>query len=265
MDKMKNISLLGKMQQLISSLQQHIELLENEDGIVRPVDVNLLREKTSSIYNLALQLKSETKFWPENKAECGQQIIIPDLNATLREPEQTERPAAAINLAPENPVIREPEAVIPAPAKQPDKEADEFFGPFSKIENQAESIKSDLQPDQPKTANVATTLDLFGESTVVADKLHVLDNSLAKKIEKSKINDLREAIGINEKFLLVNELFEGNIQYYNRAIDELNSFESYTGAKTYLIELSVLHRWDNNSPAYERIYQLIDRRFGYEV
>lgn len=45
---------------------------------------------------------------------------------------------------------------------------------------------------------------------------------------------------------MINELFEGNIQYYNRALDELNSFESYNGAKTYLIELSVQHRWENH-------------------
>ena len=79
----------------------------------------------------------------------------------------------------------------------------------------------------------------------------------------ARINDLRQAIGINDKFLLINELFEGNISYYNKAIDELNSFQSLNGAKTYLIELSVLHQWDVETAAVAKMEQLIERKFGY--
>lgn len=115
-----------------------------------------------------------------------------------------------------------------------------------------------------KTVTSKTTLDLFGANLYerVADRFgEDSDNSIAARIERSKFTDLRMAIGINEKFLFINELFEGNTTAYNKVIDELNTFQSLNGAKTHLIELSVQFQWPQDSVAKEKLSRLVERKF----
>lgn len=88
------------------------------------------------------------------------------------------------------------------------------------------------------------------------------DPSVAARMQRSKINDLRSAIGINDKFLFINELFRGNMQQYNKVLDELNDFKSLNGAQTYLMELKVEHQWEAESNAFIRLNSFIERRFG---
>lgn len=160
--------------------------------------------------------------------------------------------------------------VEPFSKLMPEPNETEAYTETSRLEEQQQAIHFreqaaahfDLPPRVSKESQSAT-LSLFDDSESLADKLASPDNSIAARMTNSRINDLRQAIGINDKFLLINELFEGNISYYNKAIDELNSFQSLNGAKTYLIELSVLHQWDAETAAVSKMEQLIERKFGY--
>lgn len=153
---------------------------------------------------------------------------------------------------------------------EPDPVEEDEFTKNSHLEEQQQAIHFreqaaahfDLSHRATRESQPAT-LSLFDDSESLADKLSSPDNSIAARMTNARINDLRQAIGINDKFLLINELFEGNISYYNKAIDELNSFQSLNGAKTYLIELSVLHQWDVETAAVAKMEQLIERKFGY--
>ena len=69
------------------------------------------------------------------------------------------------------------------------------------------------------------------------------------------------AIGINDKFLLLNELFWGSMDKYNRSIRALNNFPTLLGARTYMSELQIEFQWDCNSEAYKKLSDLIERRF----
>ncbi len=109
-----------------------------------------------------------------------------------------------------------------------------------------------------------TTIDLFGQQAAesLADKLvKEQDDSVAAKIQRQPISDLKMAIGINEKFLFVNELFGGSLEKYNQTIDELNSFKSYIGAKTFLIEKKVNDQWEADSLAFKKLMGLVERKF----
>ncbi len=52
--------------------------------------------------------------------------------------------------------------------------------------------------------------------------MHNDDKSIVENLTNRPLADLRAAIGINEKFLFVNELFGGSLQEYNQAIQALN-------------------------------------------
>ena len=87
------------------------------------------------------------------------------------------------------------------------------------------------------------------------------DHSLAAKLQHSTVNDLRKAIGINEKFLLVNELFSGSMEKYNKSIENLNDLKTLNGALIYMNELRIELQWNSNNEAYKKLLELVHRKY----
>ena len=80
-------------------------------------------------------------------------------------------------------------------------------------------------------------------------------------LQKKGISDLMAAIDLNDKFMLLNELFDSNMDKYNKSIRALNSFSTLLGAKTYMSELQIEYQWDCESEAYKKLNDLVERRF----
>ena len=87
------------------------------------------------------------------------------------------------------------------------------------------------------------------------------DNSLVARLQRKPVSDLISAIGINDKFLFLNELFGGSMEKYNKSIRSLNGFSTLLGAKTYMSELQIEFQWDCDSDAYKKLADLVERRF----
>ena len=272
MDTIRNISLLSKLQSAATLLLQQIERLENEGGVVHPVDAGLMRDKTHLLYELLLQLDLTLKTQaPAKQVYAGPPLEIAQKQETMagnlaETTVGSETPDALHDDHADDYVFQGEETpfdfVVETSDHPRQKDSSQEIA-MEENETSADSLWNERfqQPVNPFKEKTKTTLDLFDESPSLADKLVTPDHSVASKIGNSKVNDLRQAIGINDKFILINELFEGNISYYNKAIDELNSFQSLNGAKTYLIELSVIHRWTPDLPAVDKINQIVERKF----
>jgi hypothetical protein len=87
------------------------------------------------------------------------------------------------------------------------------------------------------------------------------DKTLADKIGKSTIVSLKTAIGINDKFLFINELFKGDIQEYNKTIDKLNSYAKLEECTGFLDELKGKFNWSEKPDAYQKLEELLIRKF----
>lgn len=88
------------------------------------------------------------------------------------------------------------------------------------------------------------------------------DPTLADKLQHSTVNSLQSAIGINDKFLFVNELFNGSMEKYNRSIANLDDLKTLNGALIYLNELRVELQWNSSNEAYKKLLELVHRKFG---
>ena len=100
------------------------------------------------------------------------------------------------------------------------------------------------------------------EPQTLGDKLESAgDTSLAARLQRKPVTDLASAIGINDKFLLLNELFGGSMEKYNKSIRALNNFSTLLGAKTYMSELQIEFQWNIESDAYKKLDNLVERRF----
>ena len=136
-----------------------------------------------------------------------------------------------------------------------------------------EETTVEKEPVEEESASVYTTgdeiemsiphLDLPEEEPeTLGDKLQQEeDHSLAAKLQHGSLNDLRSAIGINDKFLLVNELFGGSMEKYNKSIDNLNDLKTLNGALVYMNELRIELQWNSSNEAYKKLLELVHRKF----
>lgn len=91
------------------------------------------------------------------------------------------------------------------------------------------------------------------EATVVATN-HVPVETVVKTIKKIEL-------GLNDKFRIINELFNQNSTEYNLAMDQLNLIESLAASEAYLTELKNLYNWKNDHELTLRLFQLNQKRF----
>ena len=87
------------------------------------------------------------------------------------------------------------------------------------------------------------------------------DPTLADKLQHSALNSLQSAIGINDKFLFVNELFNGSMEKYNRSIANLDDLKTLNGALIYLNELRIELQWNSSNEAYQKLRELVSRKY----
>lgn len=86
--------------------------------------------------------------------------------------------------------------------------------------------------------------------------------SLADKLGKTAIKDLTTAIGISEKFLFMNELFEGDSDSYKTCLEKLNQFNSFSEAKLFLNDTIITkYKWDDENEYVQRFYEVVERRY----
>ncbi|HEX2683339.1 MAG TPA: hypothetical protein VHL77_05385 [Ferruginibacter sp.] len=95
------------------------------------------------------------------------------------------------------------------------------------------------------------------------EKLRQSKIDLGEALTEVPIRDLRKAIGINDRFLFINELFRGDEAAYERSIKTINGFSIFAEAEYWIQrELKVKNGWDPGNEMVAQFYQLVKRRFS---
>ena len=97
---------------------------------------------------------------------------------------------------------------------------------------------------------------LGGGVTTLADKMAADD---APTMPFNKIKSLREAIGLNDKFLMIRDLFAGDAPRYEATIDTLDEFEDLDECMIYIVEN---FRWNPDSEGAKLLVSLIERKLA---
>lgn len=86
---------------------------------------------------------------------------------------------------------------------------------------------------------------------------------LSETLKEPSVNDLRKAIGVNDRYLFINELFRGDEAMYDRSIKTINGFTSADDAEQWIRrELKVKLGWDEETHAVRQFDYLVKRRFS---
>jgi hypothetical protein len=102
-----------------------------------------------------------------------------------------------------------------------------------------------------------------GQTESLNDRLKQGKAELMEVLKETPIKDLRKAIGINDRFLFINDLFRGDEVMYERSIKTINSFNIYPEAEYWISrELKVKLGWDNDLATVAQFDQLVKRRFS---
>jgi hypothetical protein len=101
------------------------------------------------------------------------------------------------------------------------------------------------------------------EAPSVNDILKKSVTELSHKLTEAGIKDLRKAIGINDRFLFISDLFRGDEAMYERSIKTINSFSILPEAEYWIRrELKTKLGWTDTNSTVIHFDQLVKRRFS---
>jgi hypothetical protein len=108
--------------------------------------------------------------------------------------------------------------------------------------------------EEPQTMRLADVLG--GGKQVLAEKMAAEEKPTTPF---NRVTDLRKAIGINDKFLMIKDLFGGNAAQYEATIDVLNEFDDLDDCMIYIVEN---FSWNPDSEGAKLLVSLIERKLS---
>jgi hypothetical protein len=193
-------------------------------------------------------------------------VVMPVMNVSPLEYEKyAPRPAEVIAQTvaeEEHPAVKEIKETIlvdegSVSVVQKNGQLDMVFDPMTEIP----TLSHQTNPSHSHMKEVNDTAAQQAES--LNDKLRQGKTELMEVLKETPVKDLRKAIGINDRFLFINELFRGDEAMYERSIKTINSFNIYPEAEYWINrELKVKIGWNNNSVTVQHFDQLVKRRFS---
>jgi len=130
-----------------------------------------------------------------------------------------------------------------------------------------------IQPEILEKEEIATNRNENAEEIPLQDVkiLHLEINEIHSKkaveisqhLQEASIKDLRKAIGINDKYLFINELFGGDEKLFENSIKTINQFNIFAEADFWIKkELVAIKKWNLDLPVVEQFMLLVKRRFS---
>ena len=169
-------------------------------------------------------------------------VVLPSVSGTLftneAENNATQQARATKNAESVNSWLFDTSTEIPTLAHQnhlSKAEPAEIFEFNKKLANQVESLNERLKEERVEVVNT---------------------------LQGTPVRDLKKAIGVNDRYLFVQDLFRGDENMYERSLKTINGFNIYPEAEYWIQrELKVKLSWPDNSETVKLFDQLIKRRF----
>lgn len=166
------------------------------------------------------------------------------------------------NPIPEPVAVQRPSAIPPPPPaplpETPEEKKPAMITLYSQTENnnRAETnngLHKELKELNQRVAQNTTSLnERFRQGQV----------ELADRLGEMPVKDLRHAIGINDKFQFIQELFRGDIDTYERSIKTINDFNSLQEAEYWIErELKIRQGWEDDNRIVKQFYSIVRKRF----
>ena len=163
-----------------------------------------------------------------------------------RSEEKVEKPAEPKPVEPTPAPIEDPEK--PEPQKEEQHIESATVAPVSVAERIA-AAQADAQGQQ-------VLGDVIGAGTTTLAEAVAASQPIVQTVQNDRVNSLRNALGINDRFILIRDLFGGDGEAFERAIDELDAFEDFNECLVYMSA----YRWNPNCDGARMLMDLVTRK-----
>ena len=249
---------------LLEAITEQYEALYRFGDHVPRIESDILMENVRQFYeNLhRLQRLGETPLTTEPPAFSRPEYPVPDPEpaspapppAAITETVLTPAPGITVTISDPKPVTP-PAEIVSEPEPEPIRPPSIPFKPAGpgRTEPTRTSGKAAPTPEMDLFANEEPTFSI---------KLkEAREKSLGPKGTSARIDNLKAAITINEKFMFINELFDGNLREYNETVETLNGLQNLQQASEFLDLMRKKNFWNTGSNAFRKLTELVERRF----
>lgn len=156
---------------------------------------------------------------------------------------------------PVEPANAEP-ATEPAPIEEPapepiEPQKEEPIESATLAVSVAERLAAAQSDSQPQILG-----EVIGAGTTTLAEAVAASQPMVQTVQNDRVNSLRNAIGINDRFILIRDLFGGDGAAFERAMDELDAFDDFNECLVYMST----YRWNPNSDGARMLMDLITRK-----
>lgn len=151
------------------------------------------------------------------------------------------------------------------PMPEPLDIADE--SPAESVLPVAEDINDEFEPidELEEEPTVAIVNDKYEEDIKTLNQRYEEQEetrTLAAVHETKSLSNLKNNININQRYMFVNDLFEGNEEDYETAMDEVENCDSFDSSVELLVQTyAKKYQWDMNADEVKELLKVIFKRF----
>jgi hypothetical protein len=241
---MSNNKTFSEIDNLLNDIIQKNNFLEKEWNTISQIDLDIIKSEIRRLYQLYYQLET-TGEKPEaiSQQSTKHEEIKPKSEDDNKETTKSKQQTVT---------IEEPKEKSEVQTTNIEEQKAESREPIH--------LTSDLFTG---TETVTIAEKFRDNKKSINDKIGInkTDKSIADKLKSKHTDDIKTSIGINEKFLFINELFEGNMQEYNVFIAKLNNLNNLDEAYSFINEQKSIKKWNDNLDSLSKLTDLIENRY----
>lgn len=151
----------------------------------------------------------------------------------------------------------EPESAATASNPAPESASQPSISTFDSASDATDRRTEGGMPIAPAGAVLGEVINPHVQT--LADTIAPPRDMASEILHNESITDLRQAIGLNDKFLLIRDLFGGDGAAFERAIETLNGFDDLDDCMIFIAEH---YAWNPNSDGAKLLMELLERKFA---
>lgn len=132
-------------------------------------------------------------------------------------------------------------------------------------EHDEEDKEAKLEDDEPPVSNDDLSLNkklAEKPSKTINETFEKEEETVINQHQQGKVGSIMEAISVNNRYMFIKELFEGDSDEFNDAIEDLETCTSFDDAVEMLVQTHAKNLdWDMNSNEVKELLKVIFRKF----
>lgn len=229
-----------KANQALGNIERLMQVFETS-GNLSSIERDLLLRRIQDLYEIILKNEvskvdstTTVKTAPKPIVTPPPVVEKPKVEPKV-EPKEVEIEVPKKEVQEEKPIIKIPTPVKPPKVEKP--KVEEAKVPVKTLQKPVTEQPTYQEQHQKPYQEPVVTSQFDEEEAEIIEALFEfkIASDLSEKLSASPIRDLTTSMSINERFITISELFKGNKSKYDEAVHELNNFNNFEQAKSYIL------------------------------